>query len=401
MKQLCAICLLLFSSNVIFQTVNIRGLLKDAVRNEPIIAASIGIKNTGMGTISNDEGVFQLTAPKSGVVLISCLGYKELSVPVSDFKEETQTILLEQSEEVLEEVMVTKVPLQQVLLDIIAASKARFNKPIVLHTYYREFVKLNGKYKKFSDGLLDYHASGGTKKTKSDLIVKQNRSFSLSLPTEDEEQIGATLNVQKGISNSYSFEFLEREVINKKDFENYDFTLKSRKNKDGKELYVIIIEPKKEVEKSLYEGAFVYDPETKLIYDADLHFAESHKQYPRVVSLLGMHVSPLDIKFRAVYKMVNNNYVLSHNNRYVHYKYWTKKYQEITESRSDLIVTDFEQDDLTYNKKEVYKKKYLYDKPTKYTGKFWQKNNAIVITNEEEKVISSLEKDAIAVPETE
>jgi len=401
MKQLCAIFFLFLSYNVISQTVNIRGLLKDAVSNEPIIAASIGIKNTAMGTISNDEGVFQLTAPKEGVVLISCLGYKLLAVPVSDFKEETQSIQLEQSEEVLEEVMVTKIPLQQVLLDIIAASKARFNKPIVLHTYYREFVKLNGKYKKFSDGLLDYHASGGTKKTKSDLIVKQNRSFSLSLPTEDEDEVGATLNVQKGISNSYSFEFLERQVINKKDFENYDFTLKSRKNKDGKEMYVIIVEPKQEVEKSLYEGAFVYDPETKLIYDVDMHFAESHKKYPRVISLLGMHVSPLDIKFRAVYKMVNNNYVLSHNNRYVHYKYWTKKYQEITESRSDLIVTDFEKDDLSFDKKEVYKKKYLYDIPTKYTGKFWQKNNAIVLTDEEEKVIASLEKDAIVVPETE
>ncbi len=401
MKNVYALCFLLLSNFLISQTVNIRGLLKDSATKEPIIAGSIGIQNTGMGTISNEEGIFQLTAPKSGAIIISCLGYKLVTVPVSDFTAETQTILLEQSEEVLEEVMVTKVPLQQILLDIIAASKARFNKPIVLHTYYREFIKLDEKYKKFSDGVLDYHVGGGTKKTKSDLIVKQNRSFSLSLPTEEEDEIGATLNVQRGILTSYTFQFLEKQVINKKDFDNYEFTLKSRKNKDGKELYVIIIEPKKEVEKSLYEGSFVYDPETKLIYDVDMHFAESHKQYPKVISLFGLHSSPLDIKFRAVYKMVNNNYVLSYNNRYARYKVWTKKHQEITESRSDLIVTDFEKDDLSYDKKEVYKKKYLYDKPSKYNGKFWQKNNAIVLTAEEEKVIASLEKDAIAVPETE
>lgn len=401
MKNFSACCFLLFNFIVTSQTISIRGLLKDAATKEPIIAASIGIQNTGMGTISNEEGVFQLTTPKTGAIIISCLGYKVLTVPVADFGEATLTISLEQSEEILEEVMVTKVPLQQILLDIIAVSKARFNKPITLHTYYREFVKLNGKYKKFSDGLLDYHASGGSKKTKTDLVVKQNRSFSLTLPTEDEDQIGTTVNVQKGIFNSYNFEFLEKQVVNKKDFENYDFTLKSRKNKDGKELYAIIIEPKIEIEKSLYEGAFVYDPETKLIYDVDLHFAESHKKFPRVISLLGLHVSPLDIKFRAAYKMVNNNYVLSHNNRYVHYKVWTKKYQEITESRSDLIVTDFEKDDLSYNKKDVFKKKYLYEKATKYDGKFWQKNNAIVLTDEEEKVISALEKDAVEIKETE
>ena len=166
-------------------------------------------------------------------------------------------------------------------------------------------------------------------------------------------------------------------------------------------MHAIIIEPRKEIEKALYEGAVVYDPETKLIYDVDLHLAESHKQFPRTISLLGLHVALLETKFRAAYKMVNNNYVLSYNNRHVKYKVWTKKDQEITESRSDLIVTDFEKDDLTYNKKEVYKKKYLYDKPTSYNGKFWQKNNAIVLTDEEEKVIASLEKEVVSTPKAE
>jgi hypothetical protein len=104
------------------------------------------------------------------------------------------------------------------------------------------------------------------------------------------------------------------------------------------------------------------------------------------------------MRFRAAYKMVNNNYVLSYNNRFVKYKQWTKNFQELTESRSDLIVTDFEKDDLNYNKKDVYKKKYLYDKPTNYSGKFWQKNNAIVLTEEEEKIIGSLETASANLP---
>ena len=401
MKNIYACIILLFSITTCAQNIAIRGVIKDAVSKEPIIAASVGVQNSGLGTITNEEGVFQLSAPKSGTIIISYLGYKTKYIPGFDFKED-KIILLEQSEEVLEEVMVTKIPLPKIMEDIITASKARFNKPIVLHTYYREFVKVNGKHKKFSDGVLDYHASGGSKKTKSDLIVKQNRSFSLT-PTNEEEddQITGTLNVQKGISKSYSFEFLEKTILKDKNLLNYELTLKSRKNVDGRELYAIIIEPRKEIEKALYEGAVVYDPETKLIYDVDLHLAQSHKQFPRTVSLLGLHVAFLETKFRAAYKMVNNNYVLSYNNRHVKYKVWTKKEQEITESRSDLIVTDFEKDDLTYTKKEVYKKKYLYDKPTSYNGKFWQKNNAIVLTDEEEKVIASLEKEAISTPKAE
>lgn len=401
MRKVYALITLFFCITTFAQNIAIRGIIKDAVTKEPIIAASIGVQNSGLGTITNEEGVFQLSAPKSATIVISYLGYKTKYIPGFDFNED-KVILLEQSEEVLEEVMVTKIPLPKILEDIITASKARFNKPIVLHTYYREFVKVDGKHKKFSDGVLDYHASGGSKKTKSDLIVKQNRSFSLTATNEEEDdQITGTLNVQKGISNSYSFEFLERNILKDKNLVNYELTLKSRKNVDGRELYAIIIEPRKEIEKALYEGAVVYDPETKLIYDVDLHLAESHKQFPRTVSLLGLHVAFLETKFRAAYKMVNNNYVLSYNNRHVKYKVWTKKEQEITESRSDLIVTDFEKDDLTYNKKAVYKNKYLYDKPTSYNGKFWQKNNAIVLTDEEEKVIASLEKEVASTPKAE
>lgn len=401
MKSLYAIITLFFCFATCAQNIAIGGVIKDAVTKEPVIAASVGVQNSGLGTITNEEGVFQLSAPKSATIVISYLGYKTKYIPGFDFKD-NQIILLEQSEEVLEEVMVTKIPLPKIMEEIIIASKARFNKPIVLHTYYREFVKVDGKHKKFSDGVLDYHASGGSKKTKSDLIVKQNRSFSLtSTNEEDDDQITGTLNVQKGISNSYSFEFLESNILKDKNLINYELTLKSRKNVDGRELHAIIIEPRKEIEKALFEGAVIYDPETKLIYEVDLHLAESHKQFPRTISLLGLHVALLETKFRAAYKMVNNNYVLSYNNRHVKYKVWTKKDQEITESRSDLIVTDFEKDDLTYNKKEVYKKKYLYDKPTSYNGKFWQKNNAIVLTDEEEKVIASLEKEVVSTPKAE
>ena len=79
----------------------------------------------------------------------------------------------------LEEVVVSKVPIDQLLNTLVTTSMARFNKPIILNSYYREFVKINNKYSKFSDGLLDYHISGTTKKNKSQLIVKQSRTAQL------------------------------------------------------------------------------------------------------------------------------------------------------------------------------------------------------------------------------
>ena len=143
MRKVYALITLFFCITTFAQNIAIRGIIKDAVTKEPIIAASIGVQNSGLGTITNEEGVFQLSAPKSATIVISYLGYKTKYIPGFDFNED-KFILLDQSEEVLEEVMVTKIPLPKILEDIITASKAGFNKPIVLHNYYREFVKVNG-----------------------------------------------------------------------------------------------------------------------------------------------------------------------------------------------------------------------------------------------------------------
>ena len=117
MKNIYACIILLFSITTCAQNIAIRGVIKDAVSKEPIIAASVGVQNSGLGTITNEEGVFQLSAPKSGTIIISYLGYKTKYIPGFDFKED-KIILLEQSEEVLEEVMVTKIPLPILMLPL-------------------------------------------------------------------------------------------------------------------------------------------------------------------------------------------------------------------------------------------------------------------------------------------
>lgn len=394
MKKIFAFVFLLVCASSFAQQITLRATVKDALTSEPIISASIGIKNSSIGTITNEEGVFQLTAPKSGSIIISYLGYKTLTIPVSDFTDQMKIIFLEQSEEVLEEVMITKVPLYEILQEVMDVSTKRFNRPIVLNTYYREFVKSDNKYTKFSDGLLDYHINGSGKKIKSDLIVKQNRSISLVSDEDQDEAFGSVLNVQRGILNSYNFAFVSKSLLEDDAYDAYDFTLKSKKDKEGNEFFCIVFEPKPEVEKTLLKGTITYDPKTKLIFDIDMSFAPSHLQYAKTINILLFRLSILDVKFKAAYKMTGNNYVLAFNNRYAKLRVWNKKHNVLLESRSDLIVTNFGKDDLAYNKKEIFKRKQLYQKPSQYTDKFWNKNNAIVLTAEEEQIINNLEKES-------
>lgn len=381
---------LLFAGFISNAQVGVQGQLMDRETNEAVISASIGVKNAASGTISNEEGSFQLNVPQAATIIISCLGYQTIEIPVKEFSDAVKIIFLEQSEEKLEEVMVTKVPLHQMLSEAILTSTARFNKPILLHTYYREFAKSNGKYSRFSDGLLDYHIGGNTKKTTSDLVLVQNRSFNLATPEEQDDDLGSILTVQTAVSSNYSMSYLYKNIIDSKNFENYDFQLKSKKV-GGRELFIISFEPKTEIEKPLYEGTVTFDRETKLIQEITINSALTHLQFAKTINLLIAKVTFLDARIKIAYKMVGNNYVLSYNNRYWKIKIFNKKNSELLESYSDLLVVDFEKAQ-SYDKKTRFKARNLHEAPTKYTSKYWQENNAIVLTSEQEKIIADLEK---------
>lgn len=391
MKQLylLLLCCGFFTSA---QTLNIEGLLQDQTTKEPIISASIGVKDAATGTISNEEGRFRLTAPASAQIIVSCLGYQSLTLAAADFPPLGKTIFLQPSEEKLEEVLVTKIPLHQMLAQAIAASTARLNKPILLHTYYREFAKDNGKYTRFADGLLDYHIGGNTKKTTSELAVLQNRSANLIPPNEEDNGLGSVLSVQHAVSYHYNMTFLSDNIIASKKYEQYDMTLKSRREGDT-ELFMIVFEPKEDVAEFLYKGVVTFDPKTQLIYDINMHAAPSHLAFARTINLIIARVSILDVKLHAGYKMVGNNYVLGFNNRFVKVRVFNKKHSELLESRSDLVVTHFEKDK-PYDKALRFKEKFLYRKPTQFQSKFWETSNAIVLTADEQQIIRSLETTA-------
>jgi hypothetical protein len=393
-KLLLSIAFILFSFVAFAQQIILRGHIADANSSEPVIAASIGIKDQAAGTIANEEGDFQLTADKTDVILISCIGYKTLAVGASEFASETKKIVLQPDEIALEEIIMSKKPIYEILEEVIETSRGRFNKPIVLNTYYREFVKMNGKYTKFSDALVDYHITGTTKKTKSDVIVKQNRAVRVFKDDDEAFEASSLFNVQNGTDSDYEFKFFSHMLFKSRNYEEYDFRLKSKKNANGKEMLTILFEPKADSDEAVYKGSVTYDPDTKLVYDLEVSGVPSKAGNIKQINILLFRIAIQDVKLHVMYKMTGNNYLLSYNSRYAKVKIWNKKtYNDVIESKCDLIVTNFSTES-GYDKKTVYKGKNLYKLGSTYTEKFWQQNNSIVLTDEEQAIIRSLEKES-------
>ena len=96
-------CLLLGIGMANAQTTKVTGTVISAEDNEPIIGASIVVKGTTIGTVTDFNGAFSLDVPSSAKTLVvSFVGMKAQEVGVkSDLK-----IILESDNQMLDEVMV-------------------------------------------------------------------------------------------------------------------------------------------------------------------------------------------------------------------------------------------------------------------------------------------------------
>jgi Outer membrane receptor for ferrienterochelin and colicins len=86
------------------QTVQLGGVIKDAETGESVIGASVMVKGTTTGTITDLEGIFSLRAPSGGEILVSAMGYEDYTF-VAGTGMTLLNILLRPSSQFLDEVV--------------------------------------------------------------------------------------------------------------------------------------------------------------------------------------------------------------------------------------------------------------------------------------------------------
>lgn len=76
MRLILFIIFLLLNFNA--QSQKLRGEILDAENKRPIVAASIFLNNTGIGSVSNEKGVFEISRIPAGKfeLIVSCIGYE-------------------------------------------------------------------------------------------------------------------------------------------------------------------------------------------------------------------------------------------------------------------------------------------------------------------------------------
>ncbi len=108
--KLLIICIVVLSAwSAYGQTVTVRGILINQKSEAPIGYANIGIVDTPVGTISNEDGTFEIDIPEKfqeRELLFSALGFERRSFLVRNLKENENVITLQEHVTVLQNLTV-------------------------------------------------------------------------------------------------------------------------------------------------------------------------------------------------------------------------------------------------------------------------------------------------------
>lgn len=388
MKKLVLLLVVLVGANVCAQVKNITVILKNETTKEAIAAASISVKNTNQGALSNEEGMFRLALSVPTEIQISHLTYKPVLLSSSDLKEGENVVFMSENDVAMEEIIISKVPVYQLLASLVENSAKELSMPIHLNTYCREFIKNHGKHTRFTDGLVDLHIKGKPKKIDVDAIALQNRSYGLN----DEDEASDMLigfNLDRIIEKTYEFGVLKK-FCSAKSLKEYDFEIKS--NPSNEHIYIIHITPKPDVEELLYQIKVAYDLNRKLILSVESKIADSHLKYSQEINLLIARALIKKDDFKAVFKFENNKYFLANTLTDIHFRLWNKRRINYDmEAKNAMVITNYSDEKFNYSKSDIMKKGSLVKKETNIKTKYWEFDSGLTPTAEEERVIKSLE----------
>jgi len=103
-KIFLTLMLLSVAAAAFAQDITLKGVVSDASNGETLPGASVVLKGTTTGVVTNIDGEYTITVPSDGVVVVSCIGYKTQEIEVNGHA--ALNVALEVDAELLDETIV-------------------------------------------------------------------------------------------------------------------------------------------------------------------------------------------------------------------------------------------------------------------------------------------------------
>jgi hypothetical protein len=379
----------------------ISGKVFDRDNRQPLPFSTVYLVGKTVGTISNEEGEFQLkltSGELSETLSISCMGYKNFSSPVSALINTNQNYFLETDIISIQEVIIRKVSPELLLRNANARIKDNYpNEPAVLTSFYRETVQRGIKYTMVSEAILDIFKSG-YKNMSSDKvkIVKGRKNEEIN--RED----SVMLKLKAGLSTMLMLDVVKNmpDFLTGESLSNYHYRLSDIVVEDGRDHYAVEFTPTEGAAETIYSGRILIDINDMAFkwIDFQVNPAQLEQATRQFIIRKPTHlvVKALKANYKVAFRKTGNKYYLHLINCETSFKIRNKHQLTgtIYNTNLEMVVIDIDTVNVNrFSQREVaHPYEFFSDQLGVYDESFWGEYNFITPDGSLENALAKLKK---------
>ena len=252
------------------ETIRVSGKITDRETHKPLPFAQISLKNTALGTASNEDGNFSLSYPVlagNDTLSIFYLGYKTATVPLN--KRDTALLVIELIPSALQlsEVEIVGLDPKEVIRRAVERIPENYGKDSVLLTAFVRVRKmLNNRQAEFAEAVIEdlkdgYYHHPGSAREQDEKWEKSNIPLLIKgRVNSDTNIVNALADIGKNATCLSCYfkedlvEFYPRTILDEKEFGNYDFKMEELSGTEGGKIFHIYFDQKPGLHKTLWKG---------------------------------------------------------------------------------------------------------------------------------------------------
>ena len=385
----------------------LEGTVKERESGEPVSYCSVAITETGLGTVTNQNGQFILKLPDSlqnTSIRFSHIGYEAQFIPASLMAENRTDIYLDTRYVPLEAVIIRLVNPQKLIKDMLEARAFNYSDvPHYLTSFYREGVNLKRGFTNLTEAVFRVYKTGY-----SNLNADQVKTVKMRTISNQQMTDTVVMKMKAGVNACLMLDIVKNipDFLNLNDENKYHYTKIAMSVTNERLAHVVAFEQKTGISGPLYKGELYIDEENFALLHARFQI---HPDYIREAQTMfvakkskNVEITPQEAVYSVTYRQWNGKYYVSHTRGDLIFKVRKKKFL----SGTSTVHTWFEMatcniDIHNVKRFPVHERQFTYnilsENNYEYDATFWDDFNIIL---PEENLSDAISRISLKIEES-
>jgi hypothetical protein len=307
------------TQETVSEKIILQGTIYDSETLDPIMYVNVGIIGTTIGTVSNQNGEFQLIIADSvslPMLKLSHIGYESQELETSLLADQHLNFFLKPKVVLLQEVIVSAADPIKILNDILKHKEKNYAlEPVYLTSFYREGIEYRKRNIDVTEAVLQVYKTDCRHASAYDQVklIKKRRI------ADQQEDNTLFPKMKSGISSCLVLDIIKElpDFINPANNSLYAYTFKDITTIDNRAVDIITFKQKPFVKEFLYTGDIYVETESKALieiqFEMNPEFIDKATNYFIVRKPRDLSLTLQQTKYIVSYKLATDGtYYINH-----------------------------------------------------------------------------------------